>query len=1356
MIILATVKLGMIKRISCFVFSVLFFALVIQLSIPQKAAAASSQTQTSKTTTFTIQGGNANDTLDANGKPILKAHQVRGHNIIRLDASQDGRTAELPVGTRLSLHFPTGGSKISINPDKGIVENAQGKYHLAKGDIALLQVVGQGSATITVITITGRGKVARNVGRTDTRWSGYEKTGSDFSFTDITGTWTVPTATCSSGDNKYSSAWVGIDDGNDSNSDLIQTGTTSACVSANNPNATYGAWYELFANQNETEISNTVHAGDSMFAEVKQVSSGNWTITIKDLTQNWTYSPPNCCSYSGLQSTAEWIVENPNFSGSQGLANYGSASFQNDTLNGANPKHTYATDSIDMVDSSNNIISRTSFTNGLTNAFTVKDGSDLPQSPPPAWNSISSPNPSASSNNVINAVSALSTNNVWSVGTYGNEAHALIEHWDGSSWTQQTPTSEGSVSNVLRGVKSFSGTDVWAVGNKSDSNHSYSLILHYDGNSWTEDTTDEVQDEELRAIDGVGSDAWAVGNYWNGSSHDLTLHLSGGSWSQQSNVSPDTSIDLYGVSEHSSSDVWAVGVSTSGVFTMHYDGSSWSQKSSSSTNFGIPSGYGILYGVTAISANDAWAVGQDYADEGFVTHWNGTTWSPETSLTAGSWSALNAVRAVDSNNIWAAGNYNSGSWNSLIWHSSDGGSSWQQISTENPSSSPVFYGIATDTTTSNAWAVGDYQVSGVQKTLIEQYTPTPYISLRSSSSANNSTGSSSLTINVPAGTANGDVMVAHVVVQTAGNSIAAPSGWNIIKRLDTTNNIATATYWKVAGSSEPSSYTWSFGTSGEASGGIASYTGVDTTNPVDASMVQYNNGTTNVDNTGVTTTYANDMLVYAVGIVSASPSISNPSGFTQEWKTSSSSNTTSEMSQEVASSTGATGTIHGTLSSTYSTVTHLIALKPANATPPTPPSGISLRSSSAGNNGAGSTTLVITKPTGTTTGDVMVAQIAVHTAGNSIAVPSGWNLALRQDTSSSLSTASYVKVATSSEPSSYTWTFGTSGEASGGIGSYIGVDTTTPIDGRHAQYNSGTSNVDNSGVTTTTANDMLVYAAGIIIPTSFTLPSGFTDEWYAATNSQTTSEMSQKLLSSTGATGNIHGTLSTGNYSSVTHLIALRPANAPTPTPPSGISLRSQAANNNGGGSSSLTLNVPNGTQSGDVMVAHVAVRSAGNTITAPSGWTQVVRQDTSSSLSTVAYEKVAGSSEPSNYTWSFGTSGEASGAIGSYIGVNTTNPVDVSHGQYNSATNNVDNSGVTTTAANDMLVYAVGVVQSTTVNPQSGFTEGSYTASNSLTTSEMSQEIDSSSGATGTIHGTENGGGTFSNVTLLIALKAQ
>src|SRR6266571_5413013 len=216
-------------------------------------------------------------------------------------------------------------------------------------------------------------------------------------------------------------------------------------------------------------------------------------------------------------------------------------------------------------------------------------------------------------------------------------------------------------------------------------------------------------------------------------------------------------------------------------------------------------------------------------------------------------------------------------------------------------------------------------------------------------------------------------------------------------------------------------------------------------------------------------------------------------------------------------------------------------------------------------------------------------------AGNVITRPTGWNLVLRQDTSSAIATATYVKVAGSSEPASYTWSFGTAGQASGGIASYMGVNTTTPVDASHAQYNLNTSNVDNTGVTTTTANDMLVYAVGITLATTVNVPSGFTEQWRTSSSSSTTSEMSQKIFASTGATGTIHGTLNSGANANITILIALEPAGAvatptptPTPQPGGGISLRAAATGNNDAGGSTLTIGLPAGTTSGDVMVAHM------------------------------------------------------------------------------------------------------------------------------------------------------------------------
>ena len=71
-----------------------------------------------------------------------------------------------------------------------------------------------------------------------TNWSGYAVTGG--TFTDVKGSWVVPTVT-SSGTNSYSSTWVGID--GFSSSTVEQTGTDSDFV---NGHAQYYAWYEMY------------------------------------------------------------------------------------------------------------------------------------------------------------------------------------------------------------------------------------------------------------------------------------------------------------------------------------------------------------------------------------------------------------------------------------------------------------------------------------------------------------------------------------------------------------------------------------------------------------------------------------------------------------------------------------------------------------------------------------------------------------------------------------------------------------------------------------------------------------------------------------------------------------------------------------------------------------------------------------------------------------------------------------------------------------------------------------------------------------------------------------------------------
>ncbi|TME10012.1 MAG: hypothetical protein E6I80_07120, partial [Chloroflexi bacterium] len=92
---------------------------------------------------------------------------------------------------------------------------------------------------------------------------------------------------------------------------------------------------------------------------------------------------------------------------------------------------------------------------------------------------------------------------------------------------------------------------------------------------------------------------------------------------------------------------------------------------------------------------------------------------------------------------------------------------------------------------------------------------------------------------------------------------------------------------------------------------------------------------------------------------------------------------------------------------------------------------------------------------------------------------------------------------------------------------------------------------------------------------------------------------------------NFTGSTAPNNFTDSFTITSSTATPTPTPTPPTGsISLRAAAIGNNGQGDSTLTIGLPAGTTSGDVMVAHVIVHPAGNVITPPTGWNLVLRQD--------------------------------------------------------------------------------------------------------------------------------------------------
>lgn len=115
---------------------------------------------------------------------------------------------------------------------------------------------------------------------------------------------------------------------------------------------------------------------------------------------------------------------------------------------------------------------------------------------------------------------------------------------------------------------------------------------------------------------------------------------------------------------------------------------------------------------------------------------------------------------------------------------------------------------------------------------------------------------STCTIAKPTSTASGNFMMA-LINSGGGVVISGPSGWTKETEYDSTNFAGTHTlWWKVAGGSEPSNYTWTddSGDSTPLNGCILTWDGVDTSAPVNIVGNAESAGTDTKSTPSVTTT----------------------------------------------------------------------------------------------------------------------------------------------------------------------------------------------------------------------------------------------------------------------------------------------------------------------------------------------------------------------------------------------------------------------------------------------------------------------------------------------------------------------
>ena len=134
--------------------------------------------------------------------------------------------------------------------------------------------------------------------------------------------------------------------------------------------------------------------------------------------------------------------------------------------------------------------------------------------------------------NELNAVVALSPENIWAVGDMSDSRYygsrVLIEHWDGQHWHTAMPDLPGG----LCSISALSPDDIWAVGAGMNCGFSMHLLtLHWDGRHWQQFSAPMPGNNQnktgvLASVVALSRDnVWAVGftsreamiEHWNGS-----------------------------------------------------------------------------------------------------------------------------------------------------------------------------------------------------------------------------------------------------------------------------------------------------------------------------------------------------------------------------------------------------------------------------------------------------------------------------------------------------------------------------------------------------------------------------------------------------------------------------------------------------------------------------------------------------------------------------------------------------------------------------------------------------------------------------------------------------------------------
>jgi hypothetical protein len=162
---------------------------------------------------------------------------------------------------------------------------------------------------------------------------------------------------------------------------------------------------------------------------------------------------------------------------------------------------------------------------------------------------------------------------------------------------------------------------------------------------------------------------------------------------------------------------------------------------------------------------------------------------------------------------------------------------------------------------------------------------------RSSTTANTgTTPANTLTINTPAGTVVGDCLYAAIGTDSTVGVTVIPTGWSLLKSLAEGSAHTLRVYFRLATGAESASYTWTFGTTTQASGLMVGYYGASGFAPTVYSLTSSGTASTTLTGVSINNVWSGVSLYFwATRNTTAQDTITAASGWTSRADTSSTS-----------------------------------------------------------------------------------------------------------------------------------------------------------------------------------------------------------------------------------------------------------------------------------------------------------------------------------------------------------------------------------------------------------------------------------------------------------------------------------